>query len=80
MGYRCSTSSGECPASACASSAKCPRHPGRSDLDVLSQRYERCSILVTTNLPFDEWTAVFGSKRLTAPLLDRLTTTCISWK
>ena len=31
------------------------------------------SILVTTNLPFDEWTEVFGSERLTGVLLDRLT-------
>ena len=30
-----------------------------------SQRYERSSILVTTNLPSDEWTEVFGSERLT---------------
>ena len=40
---------------------------------VFSQRYERGSILVTTNLPFDEWTEVFGSKLLTKVLLDRLT-------
>ena len=33
--------------------------------EVFSQRYERGSILVTTNLPFDEWTGVFGSERLT---------------
>ena len=33
--------------------------------EVFSQRYERGSILVTTNLPFDEWTEVFGSERLT---------------
>ena len=38
-----------------------------------SQRYERGSILVATNLPFDEWTEVFGSERLTGALLDRLT-------
>ena len=33
--------------------------------EVFSQRYERGSILVTTNFPFDEWTEVFGSERLT---------------
>jgi len=38
-----------------------------------SQRYERGSTLVTSNLPFDEWTEVFGSQRLTGALLDRLT-------
>ena len=32
--------------------------------EVFSQGYERGSILVTTNLPFDEWTEVFGSERL----------------
>ena len=41
--------------------------------EVFSQRYERASTLVTTNLPFDEWTEVFGSERLTGALLDRLT-------
>ena len=41
--------------------------------EVFSQRYERGSILVATNLPFDEWTEVFGSERLTRALLDRLT-------
>ena len=40
--------------------------------EVFSQRYEGGSILVTTNLPFDEWTEVFGSERLTGALLDRL--------
>jgi DNA replication protein DnaC len=39
----------------------------------LSQRYERGSVLVTSNLPFDEWTSVFGAERLTGALLDRLT-------
>ena len=40
---------------------------------VFSQRYERGSIMVTTNLPFDEWTEVCDSERLTGALLDRLT-------
>ncbi len=34
---------------------------------------EAKGILVTSNLPFDEWTEVFGSERLTGALLDRLT-------
>jgi len=41
--------------------------------EVFSQRYERASTVVTSNLPFDEWTSVFGSERLTGALLDRLT-------
>ena len=41
--------------------------------EVFSQRYERGSTMVTTNLPFDEWTEVFGSERLTGALLDLLT-------
>ena len=31
--------------------------------EVFSQRYKRGSVLVTTNLPFDEWSEVFGSER-----------------
>jgi hypothetical protein len=41
--------------------------------DVFSQRHERGSTIVTSNLPFDEWTSVMGSERLTGALLDRLT-------
>ena len=40
--------------------------------EVFSQRYEGGSVLVTTNLPFDGWTEVLGSERLTGALLDRL--------
>jgi DNA replication protein DnaC len=36
-------------------------------------RYERGSVMITTNLPFDQWTEVLGSERLTGALLDRLT-------
>ena len=41
--------------------------------EFFAQRYERGSVLVTTNLPFDQWTEVMGSERLTGALLDRLT-------
>jgi DNA replication protein DnaC len=41
--------------------------------EVFSQRYECGATMVTSNLPFDEWTQTFGSERLTGALLDRLT-------
>ena len=41
--------------------------------EVISQCYECGSIIITSNLPFDEWTDTFGSERLTGALLDRLT-------
>ena len=41
--------------------------------EIISQRYERGSVLITSNLPFEEWTGIFGSERLTGALLDRLT-------
>ena len=41
--------------------------------ETFSQRYELASTLVTSNLPFEEWTEVFGSEWLNGALLDRLT-------
>ena len=43
---------------------------------VFSDRYEKASLLVTSNLAFGEWTRVFGEASLTAALLDRFTHRC----
>ena len=52
-----------------------PLSPTGAELlfEIFSQRYERGSTLVTSNLPFEDWTSVLGSERLTGALLDRLT-------
>ena len=52
-----------------------PLSPTGAELlfEVLSLRYERGSTIITSNLPFEEWTSVLGSERLTGALLDRLT-------
>ncbi len=44
--------------------------------DIISNAYERTSVMVTTNLPFEQWTEVLGSERLTGATLDRLTHRC----
>jgi DNA replication protein DnaC len=44
--------------------------------DVIATAYERNSMLVTTNLPFENWTEVLGNERLTGAALDRLTHRC----
>jgi DNA replication protein DnaC len=41
--------------------------------DIVSDRYEKASIVITTNLPFEEWISVLASEPLTHAMLDRLT-------
>ena len=43
---------------------------------VFADRYERASLLITSNLPFSEWVQIFPGERMTAALLDRLTHHC----
>ena len=43
---------------------------------VFADRYERGSILITSNLPFGEWGQIFQGERMTAALLDRFTHRC----
>lgn len=43
---------------------------------VFAERYERRSLLITSNLPFSEWGQIFQGERMTAALLDRLTHRC----
>ena len=44
--------------------------------EIISTAYERTSLIVTTNLPFEQWTEVLGSERLVGATLDRLTHRC----
>ena len=41
--------------------------------EVASRAYERQSLIITTNLPFEAWTEILGNDRLTGALLDRVT-------
>ena len=47
---------------------------------VFTDRYERKSLLLTSNLPFGEWAQIFQGERMTAALLDRLTHRCHSFE
>ncbi|MCM3560268.1 ATP-binding protein, partial [Brevibacillus borstelensis] len=51
-----------------------PFHKDGADLlfQLISECYERISIIVTSNLEFSQWNTVFGDNRLTAALIDRL--------
>jgi DNA replication protein DnaC len=51
-----------------------PFHKDGSELlfQLISDCYERNSIIVTSNLEFGQWTSIFGDSRLTAAIIDRL--------
>jgi len=41
--------------------------------EIVSSRYEKGSLIITSNLPFEEWTEIFGTERMTGALVDRVT-------
>jgi len=55
-----------------------PFHQDAANLlfQAINDRYERCSTIITINMAFPDWTQLFGSQKLTADLLDRLTHRC----
>jgi DNA replication protein DnaC len=51
----------------------CSRAGAELLFEVISRAYERTSLIVTSNLPFESWVEIMGNERLTGALLDRLT-------